>query len=141
MNPRRIDLLAHPQNRPLLVLEKRNLVAVIADSPGVGIPVQQVLDIRPRQRRFDDRRHVLQLDLGIEHLLRLDQQERPHLAETVAARGMQGDPIDQIVLEQVALHRLQDGGRAAGAASRPGADCHVQLAPVLVFQEHASQPP
>jgi len=140
-DPRRVDPLAQAEDRPLLVLEERDLVAVPAGPLGLRVPVEQFFSEAAGQRGLDDPRHLLRFHLRVERLLWLDAQEGPHLAEPVTPGDLQRDLVRQAVAEKMGPDGPRGGVRPARPTGGPGANRDAHPALVAVRQEHVPHRP
>ena len=71
---------------------------------------------------LDEVRHILHLEQLVEDAVRLDQDDRPPLAEAVAPRGHDLDLVLEVPLLDLRLQGLLDLERSAGDAAGAGAD-------------------
>ena len=77
---------------------------------------------RPFSRCSSTSGDVFDLELLVKDAVRLDHEDRPPLAESVAARGDHEDLVLEVPLPDLLFEGLFDLKGVAGDASRPGAN-------------------
>ena len=120
---RRVDPAAVAKHDQALVFEELDVLHFGDRLFLGGRDVHQFFD-RPtfQQVLFDEARDVFDFELLVEDAVRLDEEDRPPLAESVAARGDHEDLVLEVSLLDLLFEGLFDLEGVAGDASRPGAN-------------------
>ena len=119
VDARRVDLPVHPEDEPRLLLVERNVVLVEDLLLRDGIPVDEAVDDLVLEHGLrDDLRRVVELHALVEYLLRVNDDERAALAESVAAARPHVDRALELLLLDLRAEVVDELLRAVREAAR-----------------------
>jgi hypothetical protein len=123
LEARWVDHAVSAEDEPALLQVEGHFLLVLYFLARIRILVQQILE-NPvvHHRLVKNPAHVLQLDLLVEETIRLNHDDRPALAETVASRGPQVDLALELPLLDLLPESFGDLQAPVGMASRAVAD-------------------
>jgi hypothetical protein len=124
-----------------LLGEERDVVKTMAVFARAWVPVEQVIDVLVRDHAVDDLRDILVVDFRVKCCLRIRDNERAHLAETLAARNAQANLVDELAIHEVSLDGALHVVGAASLARRAGAYREAHFPPTLPVTYPLSQFP